>query len=122
MSSVTTYLCLAGSILNRSNRHNRAGSLRKFFEATCQLHIGLMFRSHVLATLLPASNKPTGVVYALWSGLSIVLVTAVAWVWTKQVVDLPTLFGMALITAGVVVINVFSNSTTTDEAVSQVQS
>ena len=36
--------------------------------------------------------------------------------------DLPALFGMALITAGVVVINVFSNSATTDEAVSQGQS
>ena len=53
---------------------------------------------------------PTGIVYAIWSGLGIVLITAVAWVWAKQVLDLPALIGMALITAGVIVINVFSKS------------
>ena len=42
---------------NRSNSHNRAGSLRKLLKATRQLHIGLMFRRRVLATLLPASNN-----------------------------------------------------------------
>jgi small multidrug resistance pump len=30
---------------------------------------------------------PTGIVYAVWSGLSLVLVTAAAWVWSKQVPD-----------------------------------
>jgi hypothetical protein len=60
---------------------------------------------------------PTGIVYAIWSGLSIVLVTAIAWVWSKQVLDFPALFGMALITAGVVVINGFSNSSKTHEVI-----
>ena len=41
---------------NRSNCHNRAGSIRKLFKAIRQLHIGLMFRSRVLATLLPAQD------------------------------------------------------------------
>jgi len=63
---------------------------------------------------------PTGIVYAIWSGLSIVLVTASAWVWSKQVPDLPALFGMALIIAGVVVINAFSSSATTEESVSPI--
>ena len=53
---------------------------------------------------------PTGIVYAVWSGLGIVLITAVAWVWAKQALDVPALIGMALITAGVIVINVFSKS------------
>jgi hypothetical protein len=60
---------------------------------------------------------PTGIVYAIWSGLSIVLVTAGAWVWSKQVPDLPALSGMALITVGVVVINAFSSSAMTEEGV-----
>jgi hypothetical protein len=62
---------------------------------------------------------PTGIVYAIWSGLSIVLVTASAWVWSKQVPDLPALSGMALIIAGVVVINAFSSSAMTEESVSR---
>jgi small multidrug resistance pump len=58
----------------------------------------------------PLRSMPTGVVYALWSGLGIVLITAVAWVWYRQVLDLPALLGLTLILAGVILINVFSKA------------
>lgn len=53
---------------------------------------------------------PTGVVYGLWSGLGIVLITLVAWIWGRQPLDLPAVVGLALIAAGVVVINLFSQA------------
>lgn len=53
---------------------------------------------------------PTGVAYAIWSGVGIVLISLVGWVAFKQNLDLPAVIGMALIIAGVVVINVFSAS------------
>ena len=53
---------------------------------------------------------PVGVVYAVWSGVGIVLITAIGWLWFKQVLDPAALIGMALIVAGVLVINVFSNT------------
>jgi small multidrug resistance pump len=53
---------------------------------------------------------PVGVAYAIWSGLGIVLITVVAWVVYDQVIDLAAALGMALIVAGVVVLNVFSGS------------
>jgi small multidrug resistance pump len=53
---------------------------------------------------------PVGVVYAIWSGIGIVLITAVAWFLYKQVLDMPALIGMGMIVAGVAVINVFSKS------------
>jgi len=53
---------------------------------------------------------PTGVVYALWSGMGIVFITAVAWVVYQQKLDTPALLGLALILAGVAVINLFSNA------------
>jgi small multidrug resistance pump len=59
---------------------------------------------------VPLRVMPTGVVYALWSGLGIVLITAVAWVWQKQVLDTAALLGLAMILAGVLVINLFSNA------------
>jgi small multidrug resistance pump len=59
---------------------------------------------------VPLRVMPTGVVYALWSGLGIVLITVVAWVWQKQVLDTPALLGLAMILAGVLVINLFSNA------------
>ena len=53
---------------------------------------------------------PVGVVYAIWSGIGIVLITAVAWVLFKQTLDRPALIGMGLIVAGVAVINLFSKT------------
>ena len=54
---------------------------------------------------------PVGVTYAIWSGLGIVLVTVVGVIAFKQQPDLPAIIGMALIIAGVVVLQVFSKMT-----------
>jgi small multidrug resistance pump len=53
---------------------------------------------------------PVGVGYAIWSGVGIVLITAIAWIWLKQALDLPAMLGMGLILAGVLVINLFSKA------------
>ncbi|WP_347137552.1 SMR family transporter [Paracoccus sp. SSK6] len=55
---------------------------------------------------------PTGIVYAIWSGMGIVLISAVAWIWYREALDGPAILGLALILAGVVVINVFSKTMT----------
>ena len=52
----------------------------------------------------------TGVVYAIWSGLGIVLIALVAWLWDGQKLDSPALIGLGLIILGVAVINLFSGS------------
>lgn len=59
---------------------------------------------------LPLRTMPVGIVYALWCGAGIIFITAIGWVWFKQSLDLPALAGMALIMAGVVVINLFSKT------------
>lgn len=53
---------------------------------------------------------PVGVAYAVWSGVGIVLVSAIAWLMFDQKLDTPALLGISLIVAGVVVLNVFSES------------
>jgi len=53
---------------------------------------------------------PVGIAYGIWSGLGIVLVSAVGVFLFKQTLDLAAIAGLALIIAGVVVVNVFSNS------------
>ena len=58
----------------------------------------------------PLRSMPTGVVYAIWSGLGIVLIALVAWLWGKQALDLPAIVGLGLIMAGVIVVNVFSRT------------
>lgn len=59
---------------------------------------------------LVLKSIPVGVTYAIWSGLGIVLITVVAFLVYGQRIDLAGLIGMGLIIAGVVVLNVFSNT------------
>ncbi|THF59847.1 DMT family transporter [Ollibium composti] len=59
---------------------------------------------------LPLRTMPVGIVYALWCGAGIIMITAIGWVWFRQQLDLPALVGMGLIMAGVVVINLFSKT------------
>jgi small multidrug resistance pump len=58
----------------------------------------------------PLRVLPTGVVYAIWSGLGVVLITLVAWLGYGQRLDAPALIGLACIVAGVILINGFSRS------------
>jgi small multidrug resistance pump len=52
-----------------------------------------------------------GIVYAIWSGVGIVLISAIGWVLYGQKLDAAALVGMSLIIAGVVVVNLLSSST-----------
>lgn len=58
----------------------------------------------------PLRTMPTGIVYAIWSGFGIILITAVAWIWARQPLDPAAIVGLTLILSGVVVINVFSST------------
>lgn len=53
---------------------------------------------------------PVGIVYAIWSGMGIVLISAVGWLVFKQKLDFPAFIGLAMIVGGVAVINLFSKS------------
>ena len=60
---------------------------------------------------LTLKTIPVGIAYAIWSGLGIVLISLVGLFWFRQTLDTPALVGLALIIAGVIVINAFSQST-----------
>lgn len=53
---------------------------------------------------------PVGIAYAIWAGVGIVLITAIAWLVYGQTLDTAACVGLGLILAGVVVLNVFSRS------------
>lgn len=54
---------------------------------------------------LTMRSMPLGLVYAIWSGLGLLLITLAGWLIWGQRLDGPSLLGMALIVAGVTVIN-----------------
>lgn len=53
---------------------------------------------------------PVGIAYAVWSGIGIVLIALVGWIFYRQSLDLPAILGIGLILAGVLVINLFSRT------------
>ncbi len=55
---------------------------------------------------------PVGVAYAIWSGIGVVFITAVGYLFFNQTIDLPAVLGIILIVAGVIIINLFSKSIT----------
>ena len=55
---------------------------------------------------------PVGMAYAIWSGVGIILIALVSWVWHKQILDVPAIIGIGFIITGIVIMNVFSKSVT----------
>lgn len=53
---------------------------------------------------------PLGIMYAIWSGLGIVMISIIGWVMYKQSLDFAAMLGIGMIVAGVLVIHLFSKS------------
>ncbi|WP_333829151.1 DMT family transporter [Pararhodobacter sp.] len=65
---------------------------------------------YLLAIVL--KTIPVGVAYAIWSGLGICFIAVIGYVVFGQRLDLPAVIGLSMIIAGIVVIQLFSNSAT----------
>jgi small multidrug resistance pump len=74
------------------------------------LVVGLGYLVSFYFLSLALRTIPVGVAYAIWSGVGIVLISAIAWVIYRQALDAAAVLGMALIIAGVAVINLFSST------------
>jgi small multidrug resistance pump len=59
---------------------------------------------------LALKTIPVGIAYTIWSGVGVALITLIGWVVFRQRLDAPALAGLALIVAGVAVIQVFSGA------------
>ncbi len=70
--------------------------------------VGYAIATYFLTITL--KTVPVGIAYAIWGGLGIVLVTIAGFVLYQQKIDLIGMAGIALIVAGVVILNVFSKT------------
>lgn len=111
MSIFNSYLMLGGAIITEvigSTFLSQSNGFKKLLPTTMTLicfSIAFFLLAQVVKTI------PLGVAYAIWSGVGIILTALVGVFILKQPLDLPALIGIALIVAGVIVMNVFSNST-----------
>ncbi|WLT05867.1 DMT family transporter [Gilliamella apis] len=69
--------------------------------------IGYSASFYILSLAL--KTIPVGIAYAIWSGIGIIIISLIAWIFLKQSLDLAALIGMGFIILGVVIINLFSN-------------
>lgn len=76
--------------------------------ATIVMRVAYVVSFYFLSLAL--RDIPTGIAYAIWSGIGIVLIAMIAWVVQGQRLDIPAMAGMALIIAGVLVMNLFSKT------------
>ena len=71
--------------------------------------IGYSVSFYLLA--LTMRTLPMGVIYAIWSGVGLSLVTLVGWILFKQHLSGGALFGIALIISGVVMLSLSTSPT-----------
>lgn len=56
------------------------------------------------ALAMALKNIPLGIAYAIWSGVGIALLTLIGWIVYQERLSLAAMFGIALIIAGVLVL------------------
>lgn len=72
--------------------------------------VAIGYETAFILLSLSMRTIPIGIVYSIWSGVGVSLVTLVAWFFLGQTLDVAGLAGVALIVGGVLVINFFSKS------------
>nr|WP_272070898.1 multidrug efflux SMR transporter [Marinomonas sp.] len=72
--------------------------------------IGYLLSFYLLSVVMRTIS--TGVAYAIWAGLGIVLVSVFGYFYANEKLDLAACIGMVLIITGVIVMNVFSKTMT----------
>ena len=105
-----SYLYLAAAIVSEVIGTSALKASNEFTRLVPTLIMMAAFLSAFYFLTLTLRTIPVGVAYAIWSGVGIVLISLVARVLFGQKLDAPAIIGMAMIVAGVLVINLFSRS------------
>lgn len=107
----SSYLALAIAIVLEVIGTTALQASQQFTRPVPVIVMGITYLGAFYFLSLALRTVPVGIAYAVWSGLGIVLITIIGLFAFEQKLDLPAMIGLGLIVAGVVVINVFSEST-----------
>ena len=106
MSYLYLFLAIVAEVAATSALKAAEGFTRPLPSVVVVVGYGLAF--YFLSIVL--KEIPVGIAYAIWSGAGIVLISLVGWVLFNQRIDLPAAIGMALIVAGIAVMQIFSKA------------
>lgn len=107
---MSAYLTLAVAIVTEVIATTALKSSQGFTRLVPGIVVVLGYGVSFYCLALTLRTLPTSVAYAIWSGAGLVLITLAAWLIHHQRLDWPAIAGIALIVAGVLVINLFSGS------------
>lgn len=99
-------LAIAAEVVATSALKTAAGFTRPLPSLLVVLGYGMAF----YCLSLSLKVVPVGVAYAIWSGVGTALIAVIGWLLFGQTLDLAALIGLALIVAGVAVLQIFSRS------------
>ena len=104
------WLYLSAAILFETIGTTALQASQQFTRAAPSALVVVSYAASFYLLSLTLKFMPVGIVYAIWSGLGICFIAAIAYVVFGQTLDLAAILGMAMIIGGIVVINLFSNS------------
>lgn len=90
------------TLLQKSEQFTRAGPT---------LGMAACYTAAFFLMSVALKTMPLGIVYAIWSGVGIVVTAVIGATLFKQALDLPPMVGIGLIVCGVVVMQAFSGTT-----------
>ncbi len=106
------YVYLAIAILTETIATSAIQASQQFTRIGPSLIVVIGYAASFYFMALTLKVMPIGIVYALWSGVGIVLMAAIGYVVFRQKLDTPAVIGIVLIIVGIVVIQLFSNTKT----------
>lgn len=110
MTLPATYALLGFAIVLEVIGTSMLNATQQFTRPLPTLVLVLCYGAAFYCLSLTVKVLPVGIVYAIWSGMGIVLIAAVSVLFLRQSLDLWALTGLGLIIAGVAVINLMSGS------------
>lgn len=107
---IISYSALGAAIVSEVLATSLLPHTREFTRPVPTIFMTLLYGAAFYLLTIAIRMLPISIAYALWSGLGMVLIAGVNYFVLKQVLDLPALLGIGMIIAGVVTINLFSNT------------
>jgi small multidrug resistance pump len=108
--AVNAYIALALAIILEVAASACLQQSAQFTRPWPTLAMAVLYAASFYALSVAIRVIPMSIAYAIWGGLGIILTATVGFVMFRQMLDAAAFVGIALIVSGVVVINLFSQT------------
>lgn len=74
--------------------------------------VAIALLTSLYCSSLALKTISVSIAYALWSGVGMLLVVVIAWLWFEQKIDMAAIVGLSFIALGILILFLFSKSLT----------